>query len=60
MYHVMKSVLKQYFLSISSSDLGGDEGLLDSFTTCIKDIGVETDKLVGVTTDGENANTGKN
>ncbi len=52
--------VKTVFLGISGSDLGGAEGLLDSFTTCIKDIGVETDKLVGVTTDGENANSGRN
>lgn len=51
--------VKTVFLGIASSDLGGAKGHLDSFTTCIKDIGVETDKLVGITTDGENANTGK-
>ena len=48
------------FLGIASSELGGAEGLLDSFTTCIESIAVETGKLVGITTDGENANTGKN
>jgi hypothetical protein len=52
--------VKTVFLGIASSDLGGAEGLLDSFTTCIENIGINTDKLVGVTTDGENANTGKN
>ncbi|CAB3977527.1 E3 SUMO- ligase KIAA1586-like isoform X2, partial [Paramuricea clavata] len=52
--------VKTVFLGIASSDLGGAEGLLDSFTTCIENIGINTAKLVGVTTDGENANTGKN
>ncbi|CAB4034784.1 E3 SUMO- ligase KIAA1586-like isoform X3 [Paramuricea clavata] len=52
--------VKTVFLGIASSDLGGAEGLLDSFTTCIENIGINTDKLVGVTTDGENANTEKN
>ena len=47
------------FLGISSSDKGGAEGLLDAFLTCLQDVGVDTEKLVGVTTDGENANTGK-
>ena len=47
------------FLGISSSDKGGAEGLLDAFLTCLQNVGVDTEKLVGVTTDGENANTGK-
>ena len=47
------------FLGISSSDKGGAEGLLDSFRTCLENVGVNTEKLVGVTTDGENGNTGK-
>ena len=40
--------------------LGGASGLLDGFVYCLNDVKVETTKLVGVTTDGENANTGKN
>ena len=48
------------FLGISSSELGGAPGLLDAFVSCLNGIKVETTKLVGVTTDGENANTGKN
>ena len=48
------------FLGILSSHLRGADGLLDSFISCVKSVGVETEKLVGVTTDGENANTGKN
>jgi len=51
--------MQSLFLGISSSDKGGGEGLLDAFRTCIQDFGVGTEKLVGVTTDGENANTGK-
>lgn len=52
--------VKTVFLGIPSSDSGGANGLLDSFLTCMNKIKVETDKLVGITTDGENANTGKN
>ena len=52
--------VKTVFLGISSSDLGGADGLLDALTTCLKSVGVDTEKLVGITTDGENANTGKN
>ena len=48
------------FLGISTSDLGGAAGLLDAFVSCLNDVKVETTKLVGVTTDGENTNTGKN
>ena len=47
------------FLGISSSDKGGAEGLLYAFLTCLQNVGVDTKKLVGVTTDGENANIGK-
>ena len=47
------------FLAISSSDKGGAEGLLDAFLTCLQNVGVDTEKLVGVTINGENANTGK-
>ena len=45
------------FLGISSSDLGGAPGLLDAFVPCVSGVKVETTKLVGVTTDGENAKT---
>ena len=47
------------FLGISSSDLGGAPGLLDAFVSCLSGVKVETTKLVGVTSDGENANTAK-
>lgn len=40
--------------------MGGAARLLDAFVYCLNDVKVETTKLVGVTTDGENANTGKN
>ena len=52
--------ISSVFLGISSSELGCADGLLDSFISCLKNVGVATKKLVGVTTDGENANTGKN
>ena len=51
--------VQTYILGISSRDKGGAEGLLDAFLTCLQDAGVDTEKLVGVTTDGENANTRK-
>ena len=47
------------FLGISSSDKGGAEGLLDSFRACLENVGVDTEKLIGANTDGENANEGK-
>lgn len=52
--------VKTVFLGISSSELGGADGLLDAFITCLKSVGIDTKKLVGITTDGKNANTGKN
>ena len=42
-----------------SSDSGGAPGLLDAFVSCLSGVKVETAKLVGVISDGENANTGK-
>ena len=54
-----KITVQTLFLGISSSDKGGAKGLLDAFLTCLQNVGVDTEKLVGVTTDGENANTGK-
>ena len=33
--------------------------MLDEFLTCLQNIGVDTEKLVGVTTDGESSNIGK-
>ena len=47
------------FPGISRSDKGGAERLLDSFRTCLGRDGVDSENLVAVTTDGENANTGK-
>ena len=52
--------VKTVFLGISNSDLSGADGLLDSFLSCMGSVNCETSKLVGITTDGENANTGKN
>ena len=47
------------FLGIASSELGGAEGLLDSFKSCVERAAVQTNNLVGITTDGESANSGK-
>ena len=46
-------------LGISSSDKRGAQGILDSFCTCLGNVSVDTENQVGVTTDGESANTGK-
>ena len=48
------------FLGISSNELQGAHGLLDAFVSCLNCIKVETTKLAGVKTDGQNANPGKN
>lgn len=52
--------VKTLFLGVASSDKGGSAGLLDSLVSCLETFDVATENLVGVTTDGENANTGKN
>ena len=51
--------VQTHFLGISRSDKGGSERLPGAFLTCLQNVGVDTEKLVGVTTDGENANTVK-
>ena len=51
--------VRTVFLDIASSELGGADGLLDCFVQCMNDVSVNTEKLVGVTTYGETANTGK-
>ena len=51
--------VKTVFLGVASSDKGGAAGLLDSLISCLESVNVDTEKLVGVTTDGESANTGK-
>ena len=51
--------VKTVFLGVASSDRGGAAGLLDSLIRCLESVNVDTEKLVGVTTDGESANTGK-
>ena len=48
------------FLGIASSKLGGAEGLLDSFKSCAVRAAVQTNNFVGITTDGESADSGKN
>ena len=56
--------VKTTFVAVTSSDLHGADGLLDSFKKALKQIGLTEElikeKLLGVTTDGEAANTGKN
>ena len=51
--------VKTVFLGVASSDRGGAAGLLDSLISCLESVNIDTEKLVGVTTDGESANTGK-
>ncbi|KAF0702117.1 Uncharacterized protein FWK35_00032969, partial [Aphis craccivora] len=55
--------IKSVFLGESKYDIRSAEGLLDSIKIIFRDLGIEDitkEKLTGVTTDGENANTGKN
>lgn len=55
--------LSTMFLGEKKANTRGAQGLLDSVILCFKDMGIENlakEKLVGLTTDGENANTGKN
>lgn len=55
--------MKSVFLGESKSSLRGAEGLMDSVKIVFENLGLsETakDKLTGLTTDGESANTGKN
>lgn len=50
------------FLGESKSDKRGAEGLLDSVKIIFQNLGIEDlakEKLTGITTDGENANTGR-
>ena len=51
--------VKTMFLGVFSSDLGGADGLLDTFKTCLQSLGFSTENLIGLTTDGETANTGR-
>ena len=54
-----KICVKTMFLGVFSSDLGGADGLLDTFKTCLQSLGFSTENLIGLTTDGETANTGR-
>ena len=45
------------FLGVFTSDHGGADGLLDIFKMCVQSLGVSTENLTGLTTDGGNANT---
>lgn len=54
--------LSSVFLGEKKAETRGSEGLLDSIKLCFKDLGIENlakEKLIGLSTDGENANTGK-
>ena len=55
--------MKSVFLGESKSDLRGAEGLLESIKIAFSNLGIENvakSKLTGLSTDSENANTGKN
>lgn len=55
--------LKTVFLGETKSEKRGAEGLLESITLCFRMHNLEDlakEKLTGLTTDGESANTGKN
>ena len=56
--------VKTRFIGVTTSDIHGAGGLLDAFKTALHNIGLDEEtimsKLIGVTTDGESANTGKN
>ena len=51
--------IKSSFLGVATSDMGGADGLLDSLKTCFESMNISCENLVGLTTDGENANTGR-
>ena len=53
--------LVSVFLGESKADSRGAEGLLESVKICFQNLGIENtmkEKLTGLTTDGEAANTG--
>ena len=51
--------LSSLFLGVVESESGGAEGLLEATALTLKNAKADTDKLVGITTDGEAANTGR-
>ncbi|KAF0759420.1 DUF4371 domain-containing protein, partial [Aphis craccivora] len=56
------NAIKNVFLGESHSSKRGAEGLLDCILSTLKKLGLENiskEKLLGLTTDGESANTGK-
>lgn len=56
------NAIKNFFLGESHSSKRGAEGLLDCILSTLKKLGLEDmdkEKLTGLTTDGESANTGK-
>ena len=51
--------LSSFFMGVVESESGGAEGLLEATAFTLKRAKANTDKLVGITTDGEAANTGR-
>ena len=51
--------MKTVFLSVDVPQARGAEGLLEIVKAIINSFGLDKSKLVGVTTDGESANTGR-
>jgi hypothetical protein len=52
------SNLSTVFFSVRSPESKGAQGLLEAVVKTLSEVGVETQHLAGVTTDGEAANTG--
>ena len=51
--------LETPFLNVTEPETSGVEGLLDAVESSLKVVKAPLDKLTGVTTDGESANTGR-
>jgi hypothetical protein len=49
--------LRTVFLKVSQPEAGGAQGLLEATLDALE--GIDTTKMVGITTDGESANTGR-
>jgi len=52
--------VKTFFMFMHSPNENGSQGLLEAVNESRKIYGCNSNKLVGITTDGESANTGKN
>lgn len=55
-----RPTVKTLFLLVHSPDENGAKGLLEAVNKSLTTYGADCDKLMGITTDGESANTGKN